>query len=280
MSGVVNLAAVSESDLAALRQTINDLSSKIASTVSQSDLSVLQTSLSDMTSKIANAASKTDLSSVESTLSTVNSKVQSAAAQADLLALQTALATISSKVTSVASQSDIASMQTTLSNINSQLTGFGSKTDVDSLKTGLTAVNSFISANPIPQPSTTVPPGVQDSSNVGSSTTRFALADHTHASKARKEIKSVTTSGVFTWTFPTAFASGVIPVCNGIAICPAGTTDFINVQQEGDATNTSVKFRITRYQQSVASVLGLTILSLNSSSFPTGLKLSLLALEP
>lgn len=130
----------------------------------------------------------------------------------------------------------------------------------------------------IPQPATMTPVGVQDNSATGSGA-KYAREDHTHASKARKEIKAVAVSGLFTWTFAAPFAPGVVPVCNGLAICPAGTTALVNVQQEGDATNTQVTFRVTVYQQSVVALLSLTILS-TSAGPPAGTKLSLLALEP
>jgi hypothetical protein len=119
---------------------------------------------------------------------------------------------------------------------------------------------------------------VSDTGTVGN-TLRYAMENHTHASKARKQIMPVSSTGLFTWTFPTPFGTGVVPVCNSIAICPSGTTDLINVQQEGDATNTTVTFRVTRYQQSAVSLIGLTILSVNSA-LPANIKLSLLALEP
>jgi hypothetical protein len=130
----------------------------------------------------------------------------------------------------------------------------------------------------IPVAATASPPGVTDSGALGSNM-QYARGDHTHASKARKEIKAVSSSGLFTWVFPTPFGTGVVPICNSIAICPSGTTSLVNVQQEGDATNTQVTFRVTVYQQSVASLIGLTVLSL-TSTVPTNTKLSLLALEP
>lgn len=136
-----------------------------------------------------------------------------------------------------------------------------------------------VSALNIPTMATAAPPGVADSSAAGAASMQYAGANHTHASKARKQIMPISASGLFTWTFPTPFGSGVVPVCNAIAICLSGTTQLVNVQQEGDATNTQVTFRVTVYQQSVASLLGLTILSLSSSP-PAGTKLSLLALEP
>jgi len=144
---------------------------------------------------------------------------------------------------------------------------------------GLSAqtISNMIAAA-VPQPASTVPPGVKDSGEVGVAAP-YARGDHTHASKARKEIKAVSATGLYTWTFPVAFANGVVPICNAIAICPSGTTDLINVQQEGDATATQVTFRITRYQQSVVALLSLTILSVNAS-LPANVKLSMLALEP
>ncbi len=131
----------------------------------------------------------------------------------------------------------------------------------------------------MPAAATTMPPAVADAGAKGATTQRYALEDHTHASKARKAIISVSADGVITWTFAVPFDTGVVPICNAIAICPAGTTDIVNVQQEGDATNTQVSFRVARFQRSVVALLGLTILSLNAG-VPANTKLSLLALQP
>lgn len=139
-------------------------------------------------------------------------------------------------------------------------------------------ISSKANVNDVPLPATSMPPGVSDIGAVGTDT-RYALANHTHASRARKEIKPISSSGLFTWVFPTSFSAGVVPICNAMAICVAGTTDIVNVQQEGDATNVQVTFRVIRFQQSVASLLGLTVLSI-SSGIPANTKLSLLALEP
>ena len=122
---------------------------------------------------------------------------------------------------------------------------------------------------------TTVPPAVSDTGAVGG-TSSVAPGDHTHPSKARKQRVAVSTA-LFTWTFPTAFSAGVVPICNGIAESP-GTTDLINVQIEGTPTNTQCVFRITRYGQSVASLLGLTVLALNTS--PATIMLHATAFQP
>lgn len=136
-------------------------------------------------------------------------------------------------------------------------------------------VNTLIAAA-VPSPATSAPPGVTDASAQGN-ILRYAMENHTHASKARKARQAVSTS-TYTWTFPTAFSAGVVPVCNAIAETAPGSTELINVQIDGPPTNTQCTFRITRYQQSVASLLGLTVLSLNST--PASITLAMLALEP
>jgi hypothetical protein len=103
------------------------------------------------------------------------------------------------------------------------------------------------------------------------------MADHTHASKARKAIKNIT-ANTYTWVYPIPFAAGVIPACNGIAQTAPGVTDIINVQIDGVPTNTQCVFRITRTVQSVVTALGLTVLSINTT--PINFNLHLIALEP
>lgn len=139
------------------------------------------------------------------------------------------------------------------------------------------SVTSGLSA--IPQPASSMPPGVSDTGSIGDNITQFALANHTHASKARKGLAAVQSNvATFTWTYPTPFAAGVVPVCNAIAQTPTGNTDLINVQIDGAPTNTAVTFRITRYSQSFLSLLGINILGVNSAA--VGITLHMLALEP
>lgn len=135
-----------------------------------------------------------------------------------------------------------------------------------------------VSFPPGPSPATSAPPGVSDSGARGSNM-QYALADHTHASKARKAIASVASNaGTYTWVYPTAFGAGVVPVCNGIAQTASGVTDLINVQIEGNPTNTQCVFRISRYSRSFLSILGLDVLSFNSASLAISLHMT--ALEP
>lgn len=131
---------------------------------------------------------------------------------------------------------------------------------------------------PGPGPATSQPPGVTDSGALGN-VERYAMENHTHASKARKGIAAIASNVVtYTWVYPVPFGMGIVPVCNGIAQTAAGVTDLVNVQVEGDPTNTQCVFRITRYSQSFLSLLGINILGLNTSAL--AIKMHMLALEP
>ena len=129
----------------------------------------------------------------------------------------------------------------------------------------------------IPQPSTSAPPGVADNGIRGTDT-RYALADHTHSSKARKEIKTMpSASSTYTWVYPVPFASGVVPVVSGIVQVPNGTTDLFNVQIVGTPSNTQCVLQINRVSAGLLSLL-LGALSLNPT--PIAATLHLIALEP
>lgn len=78
--------------------------------------------------------------------------------------------------------------------------------------------------------------------------------------------KNLTTAadGTVTWTYDTPYA--VPPAVVGVASYAAGSADIINVQLDGAPTASSAKFRVTRTQQSVVALLGLTILSVPAGS--------------
>lgn len=127
--------------------------------------------------------------------------------------------------------------------------------------------------SPPPQPATSVPPGVTDTGAIGSAAGFYAMSDHTHASKARKARPLSVTTATYSWTYPTAFGAGVIPVCVCIAEDPANSaTDSYNVQVVGAPTNTGCVFRIIR------SSVVLGILNLNAT--PGTVNLHCIALEP
>lgn len=129
----------------------------------------------------------------------------------------------------------------------------------------------------IPQPATTMPPGVSDNGSIGNSP-RYALENHTHASKARKQIVSMgSAASTYTWVYPTPFASGVVPVCSAIVQVAAGNQDLFNVQLSGPPTNTQCTFQINRVSTGLLSLLT-GALSINPA--PVAATLHLLALEP
>ncbi len=129
----------------------------------------------------------------------------------------------------------------------------------------------------VPLPATSMPPGVSDTGNKGS-IPRYALEDHTHASKARKERIQSAADGTITWTYPTPFAAGVIPRVVAVAEVAAGVTDVVNVQVVDTPTNTSCKLLVNRANRSIASLLGLTVLSVPSQ--PGATWVHVIALEP
>lgn len=114
---------------------------------------------------------------------------------------------------------------------------------------------------PSPQPSNTTPPSVSDSGALGSDM-RYALANHTHASKVRKIRTQCAADGTLTWTYSPPFTNGVTPIVLAVAEVASGVTDIINVQVVDTPTSTSCKLLVNRANRSVASLLGLTVLSL------------------
>lgn len=130
---------------------------------------------------------------------------------------------------------------------------------------------------PPPQPATSMPPGVSDSGSLGT-IQRYALENHTHASKARKQIITMgSAASTYTWVYPVPFAGGVVPVCSAIVQVSAGNQDLFNVQLSGVPTNTQCTFQINRVSSGLLSLL-LGALSLNPT--PVAATLHMIALEP
>jgi len=129
----------------------------------------------------------------------------------------------------------------------------------------------------IPKPATTMPPGVSDAGAVGSQSP-YARADHTHASKARKQRMTGVNTATFTWVYPTPFATGVVPICNGIAEDPADSAlDSYNVQITGVPTNTQCVFRVKRQ---TAGLFGLLTGAIGFNPAPGTINVHCTALEP
>lgn len=128
-----------------------------------------------------------------------------------------------------------------------------------------------------PAPATAMPPGVADTGALGDDL-RYALANHTHASKARKIRVQTAADGTVTWAFNPPFANGVVPIVVAVEEAAAGITDVINVQVVDAPTNTGVKLLVNRTNRSVVALIGLTILSVPASPGVTWVHA--VALEP
>lgn len=129
----------------------------------------------------------------------------------------------------------------------------------------------------VPLPASSMPPGVNDSGSVGTASP-YARSDHTHASKARKQILVMpSAASTYTWLYPTAFAAGVVPVVSGIVQVAPGNTDLFNVQIIGTPTATQCTFQINRVS---AGLLGLLLGALSINTTPIAATLHLIALEP
>lgn len=114
---------------------------------------------------------------------------------------------------------------------------------------------------PMPQPASSAPPSVADTSDPGSIQQRYALENHTHASKVRKARVQSAADGTITWTYSTPFDVGVVPRVVAVAEVASGVTDVVNVQVIGTPTNTSCQLLVNRTIRSFVSLLSLTILS-------------------
>ena len=129
----------------------------------------------------------------------------------------------------------------------------------------------------IPLPAVDMPPGVADTGKLGTDQ-RYALADHTHASKARKQIVTMSSAATtYAWTYPVPFGAGVTPIVSAIVQVPTGNTDLFNVQVMGTPTRTGCVFQINRVSSGLLSLLT-GALSINPT--PIAATLHMIALEP
>lgn len=129
----------------------------------------------------------------------------------------------------------------------------------------------------IPTPATAAPPAVSDSSAMGM-VSLYARADHTHASKARKQRVTGISTATYVWTYLTPFGAGVVPIVQGIAEDPASSAiDSYNVQVVGAPTATQATFRIIRQ---TSGLFGLLAGAIGFNTTPGNINLHLIALEP
>lgn len=125
----------------------------------------------------------------------------------------------------------------------------------------------------IPAPASVDPAPIATMPVVGAASP-YARADHVHPSTLRKARLQTATNGTLTWTFDVPFPAGTVPRINAIAETAVGNTDVVNVQVEGTPTATQAVLRVTRTNQTVVALLGLTILSIPASVGATWVHLS------
>lgn len=138
-------------------------------------------------------------------------------------------------------------------------------------------LSAYAKTTDLPQPAAAMPPAVADASALGT-VQKFALENHTHASKARKVRVQSAADGTITWTYATAFGAGVVPIVVAVAEVANGVTDVVNVQVVDTPTNTSCKLLVNRTNRSVVALIGLTVLSVPSQ--PGATWVHAVALEP
>jgi hypothetical protein len=135
---------------------------------------------------------------------------------------------------------------------------------------------STLEAN-MPTAASSVPPAVGDAGALGSAAA-FARGDHTHASKVRKQRVTGITAATYAWTYPVAFAAGVVPIVQAIAEDPSNSaSDCYNIQVVGAPTATQTLFRIIRQ---TSGLFGLLLGAIGFNSTPGTINLNLIALEP
>jgi len=139
--------------------------------------------------------------------------------------------------------------------------------DIGSAPVNLAPVYEAIASvqSSMPVVANTEPAPIAVTPAIGSTTQRYATADHVHPSKTRRNRLQCAADGTLTWTYPTPFDVGTVPQIQAIVETAPGVTDVLNAQVEGTPTATSCQIRITRTQRSVVSLIGLTVLSIPSS---------------
>lgn len=83
----------------------------------------------------------------------------------------------------------------------------------------------------------------------------------------------------FTWTYPTAFPAGTVPVISAVVVGRTTDNGLLNCQIVGDPTNTSCRVRVNNVANSSVSLLGIVNLNLFSQA-PSGVKVHLVAYLP
>jgi hypothetical protein len=109
----------------------------------------------------------------------------------------------------------------------------------------------------MPQAATNAPPPVQVDSAQGAGV-RYAREDHTHESRLQARRIQVTpdASGQYTYTFPRAYGTGIVPIVQVTCETPAGQSFRYDAGiLQGSTTATQTTIVITKTNQNVITGL-------------------------
>ncbi len=120
-------------------------------------------------------------------------------------------------------------------------------------------VSAAAGAISMPQPATSAPPPVQANSQKGAAP-RYALEDHTHESRlqARRMQLTFDANGEAVYTFPMAYASGIVPIVTVTAENVRGAAYRYDATiLQASTTNTSATVVLTKTPRTLTvSILG------------------------
>lgn len=133
---------------------------------------------------------------------------------------------------------------------------------------------------PIASPTLTGVPAAPTAS-VGTNTTQLATTAFVNAAVAAGwQVGTVTTnsSGIATFTFPTAFGAGVVPIVMAIAVATVAN-NLYSVQLNSTPTNTSCQLKVNVIGGASISLVGLLSLNIFSAA-PSGVVIHVAARAP
>lgn len=107
-----------------------------------------------------------------------------------------------------------------------------------------------------------VAPWVTNTGTPGAPTLNFGIPAGAPGTVQQAASLTTIAAGTVSWTYPVAYAGGVVPIIECVAIATVSTTYTINCQLDGAPTNTQAKFRVTRADVTTVALLGLNILSI------------------
>lgn len=99
--------------------------------------------------------------------------------------------------------------------------------------------------------------------NKAAQTDLAALATRVAALEAKAPQKAIVTTnnnGTYTWTYPVAFGTGIVPNIKCDVVAPSGATVPYTVNIVGDPTNAQVSIKVWKQQTFQVSILGATVI--------------------